>query len=93
MLHPDDAAEYGISDSDIIEIGINSGSVALHAKIFDGLERYVVVSQGLFASQSFLYGESINVLTGADSLVPNGGLADHDINIWLKKLENCTDNR
>ncbi|WP_297322713.1 molybdopterin oxidoreductase family protein [uncultured Bartonella sp.] len=93
MLHPDDAAEYGIRDGDIVEIGNDRGSVAFHAKIFVGLKRHVVVSQGLFANQSFLYGEGINVLTGADSPAPNGGLAVHDIKVWLKKLDNCTDNR
>ena len=88
MIHPDDAAIYGIADGDLVEIGNQRGSVALHAKLFKGLKRHVVVSQGLFANSSFVRGEGINVLTGADSPAPNGGIAVHDIKVWVKRLDN-----
>lgn len=92
LIHPEDAADYGVGDSDLVEIGNARGSVLLHAKLFDGLKRYVLVSQGLFANSSFVWGEGINVLTGADSPAPNGGLAVHDIKVWLKKRDNSAKN-
>lgn len=87
MLHPSDAEAYQINDGDLVEIGNDRGSVALHAKLFSGIKRGVLISQGLFPNSSFVWGEGINVLTGADSPAPNGGLAVHDIKVWLKKLD------
>ncbi|MHC5306844.1 molybdopterin oxidoreductase family protein [Bartonella sp. LJL80] len=87
MMHPEDAAQYGVDDGELVEIGNQRGEVVLHAKIFSGVRRGIVISAGLFPNSSFLRGEGINVLTGADSPAPNGGLAVHDIKVWVKKLD------
>ena len=75
MLHPSDAGAYQINDGDLVEIGNERGSVALHAKLFSGIKRGVLISRGLFPNSSFVWGEGINVLTGADSPAPKIGRA------------------
>lgn len=87
LIHPDDALDNDISDGDLVEIGNQRGELALHAKIFNGIKRGVVISRGLFPNSHFMRGEGINILVGADSPAPNGGLPVHDIKIWVKSLK------
>jgi len=39
----------------------------------------------LWPNRSFLDGEGINVLTGADQIAPFGGAAFHDNRVWLRR--------
>lgn len=86
LIHPDDAAQYYVADGDMVVIGNERGEVALHARIFPRVKRGVIISPGLFPNSAFVNGEGINTLTGADSPAPNGGLAVHDIKVWLKPM-------
>ena len=86
LIHPDDAAELGIVDGDRIEIGNHRGEVVLHAVLRAGQKRGVVVSEGIFPNSAFERGEGINTLVGAESPAPYGGLAVHDIKVWIRKL-------
>ena len=85
MVEPCDAKELGISDGDIVMLGNERGEVRLHARVTEGLKRGVLVSEGLWPNKSFLDGEGINVLTGADCIAPYGGAAFHDNHVWLRK--------
>lgn len=86
MLHPDDAAELGIEDGARVEIGNHRGEVVLHAKLFDGVRRGVVIAEGIWPNDAHERGEGINVLTGADSIAPYGGAAFHDTKVWVRAL-------
>jgi anaerobic selenocysteine-containing dehydrogenase len=62
-IHPGDAQSLGIADGDLIQIGNTRGQVFVHAQFFDGLQRGVVVSEGLWPNSAFEGGEGINPLT------------------------------
>jgi anaerobic selenocysteine-containing dehydrogenase len=84
MIHPLDAAEVGVGDGAIVTLGNERGQVRLHARLFDGLRRGVVIAEGLWPNKAHLDGEGINVLTGADPVAPYGGAAFHDNHVWIR---------
>ncbi|MBZ0163967.1 MAG: molybdopterin oxidoreductase family protein [Notoacmeibacter sp.] len=84
MLHPEDAATLGIADGDAVELGNERGEVLLHARLFDGVRRGVVIAEGIWPNSVHVRGEGINVLTGADAVAPYGGAAFHDTKVWLR---------
>jgi hypothetical protein len=57
--------------------------VVVHAKCFEGVQRGVLVSEGIWPNASFVEGRGINTLTGADSPAPFGGAAFHDNKVWV----------
>ena len=85
MIHPDDAAATGIAEGDLVAVGNDRGRVRLHARLFDGLRRGVLVAEGIWPNGAHVDGEGINVLTGADPVAPYGGAAVHDNSVWLAK--------
>ena len=85
LVHPDDAAGLGIATGDRVEIGNARGEVVLHAKLFDGIRRGVVIAEGIWPNDAHERGEGINVLTGADAAAPYGGAAFHDNKVWVRK--------
>ena len=84
LIHPDDAAALGLADGDRVEIGNRRGEVVLHAKLFDGVKRGVVIAEGIWPNSAHERGEGINVLTGADAPAPYGGAAFHDNKVWVR---------
>ena len=84
LIHPEDAAQYGITEGALVRLGNARGQVRLHAKLFDGVVRGVVISEGLWPNHAFVDGQGINVLTGADSVAPFGGAAFHDNRVWIR---------
>lgn len=84
LIHPDDAAAQGIAEGDRVRLGNARGSVVLHARLFAGVRKGVLVSEGLWPNDSFEEGRGINMLTGADSPAPFGGAAFHDNKVWLR---------
>ena len=84
MIHPDDAAQLGIAAGDRVEIGNTRGEVVLHAKLFDGVRRGVIIAEGIWPNGAHERGEGINVLTGADAAAPYGGAAFHDNKVWVR---------
>ncbi len=85
MIHPDDAAPLGIADGDKVVLGNERGEVRLHAKLFDGVRRGVLVAESIFPNAAFEDGRGINTLTGADAIAPFGGAAFHDNKVWVKR--------
>jgi len=85
LVHPDDAATLSIADGDLAILASERGSVRLHVRLFDGLQRGVLVSEGIWPNSHFVDGEGINILTGDDATAPFGGAAFHDNRVRLSK--------
>jgi anaerobic selenocysteine-containing dehydrogenase len=84
LVHPQDAAQLGLSDGDVLRLGNGRGSVRLHAKITEAVRPGVIVSEGLWENRDFLDGRGVNTLTSDESVAPYGGAAFHDIRVWAK---------
>lgn len=85
LIHPDDAAILGVADADRVEIGNARGDIILHARLFEGVRRGVVIAEGIWPNSAHERGEGINVLTGADAAAPYGGAAFHDNRVWARR--------
>ncbi len=86
MIHPDDAAAAGIADGDKVALGNRRGTVTLHARLFDGVRRGVLIAESLWPNSAYSDGRGINTLTGADPVKPFGGAAFHDNKVWLRRI-------
>jgi anaerobic selenocysteine-containing dehydrogenase len=87
MIHPDDAAPLGIADGEEVVLGNKRGAVRLHARLFDGVRRGVLIAESIWPNKAYADGRGINTLTGADPVAPFGGAAFHDNKVWLRKAE------
>ncbi len=85
MIHPADAAAAGVADGDKVALGNARGQVRLHAKLFDGVRRGVLIAELLWPNSAYADGRGINTLTGADPVAPFGGAAFHDNKVWVRK--------
>ena len=85
LMHPDDARERGIGDGDTVVLGNRRGEVRLHAKLFDGVRRGVLIAESIWPNAAYADGCGINSLTGADPVAPYGGAAFHDNKVWVRK--------
>jgi anaerobic selenocysteine-containing dehydrogenase len=85
MLHPGDAETLGIAADDEVMVGNSRGSVHLHAVLFEGLVRGVVIAESIWPNAAHRYGRGINTITGADAVAPFGGAAFHDVKVWIKR--------
>lgn len=84
LIHPQDAALFGLAGDDRVEIGNMRGEVVLHAKLFEGVRRGVVIAEGVWPNSAHERGEGINVLTGSDAPAPYGGAPVHDNKVWVR---------
>ena len=78
LLHPADAAEFGVADGDYVVLANARGEVRLHARLFDGVRRGVLIAESIWPNEAYADGCGINTLTGADPIAPYGGAAFHD---------------
>ena len=85
MIHPDDAKALNIGDGDYVVLGNTRGEVRLHAKVFDGVRRGVLIAESIWPNSAYADGCGINTLTGADSIAPFGGAAFHDNKVWVRR--------
>ena len=85
MIHPNDAAKLAVTDGEKVVLGNRRGQVRLHAKLFDGVRRGVLIAESVWPNSAFADGRGINTLTGADSIAPFGGAAFHDNKVWVRK--------
>lgn len=86
MIHPEDAAANGIEDGGMVRLGNSRGVVVLHAHLFDGVCRGVLIAEGVWPNAAHEGEVGINALTGADQTAPFGGAAFHDNKVWIKAL-------
>ncbi len=87
MIHPADCLELGIVDGDKVRLGNRRGSVVVHARHFDGLQKGVVVAESPWPNEAYVDGMGINALTGSDPVPPAGGAAFHDTAVWIKSCK------
>jgi anaerobic selenocysteine-containing dehydrogenase len=85
MINPQDAAALGVADGDPVVLGNRRGKVQIHAKLFDGVRRGVLIAESIWPNSAYADGRGINTLTGADPVAPFGGAAFHDNKVWLRK--------
>jgi anaerobic selenocysteine-containing dehydrogenase len=85
MIHPDDAAEHGIGDGDYVVLGNPRGQVRLHARLFAGVRRGVLIAESIWPNSAYADGCGINTLTGADPIAPYGAAAVHDNKVWVRR--------
>jgi anaerobic selenocysteine-containing dehydrogenase len=84
LIHPDALAALGVRDGERVRIGNEKGSVVVHARAFDGMQKRVVIVEGLWPNHAFVEGIGINLLTSADPGLPGGGAVFHDTSVWLR---------
>ncbi len=84
MIHPDDAARLAIADGDAVLLGNTRGQVYLHAKLFDGVRKGVLIAESIWPNDAYPDGRGINTITGADAIAPYGGAAFHDNKVWIR---------
>ncbi len=87
LMHPDDASSLGVADGDRLTVGNRRGEVKLHAKLFEGVRRGVMIAKSIWPNSAYEDGCGINSLTGADAIAPFGGAAFHDNKIWVRRAE------
>lgn len=85
FVHPEDAAELGIVAGDMVTLGNRRGEVPLVAELFDGMQRGVLIAEGIHPNAAHRNGAGINTLIGSDPVKPFGGAAFHDTSVWLRK--------
>ncbi len=85
LVHPGDLVSLGIAAGERVRLGNARGSAVVHAKPFDGLQRGVVVVEGIWPNGCFEEGRGINTLTSADPGLPKGGAVFHDTAVWLRR--------
>lgn len=83
-IHPDDLTKLGIADGAKIRMGNERGEIGLHAEAFTGVQRGVVIVEGIHPNDQFDGGEGINTLTSAVQAAPYGGVPFHDNKVWIK---------
>jgi anaerobic selenocysteine-containing dehydrogenase len=84
MIHPDDAAPLGVADGSRVVLGNKRGEVRLHARLFDGVQRGVIIAESIWPNGAYEDGRGINTLTSADVVAPFGGAALHDTKVWVR---------
>ncbi len=84
LIHPDALTGLGIEDGGRVRIGNDKGSVVIHARAFDGMQKRVVIVEGVWPNAAFEEGIGINLLTSADPGPPQGGAVYHDTSVWLR---------
>jgi anaerobic selenocysteine-containing dehydrogenase len=84
LVHPAALAALGLASGDRLRIGNWQGSVVVYVRAFPGLQKRVVVVEGLWPNHAFEEGIGINLLTSADPGLPRGGAVFHDTAVWLR---------
>lgn len=85
LIHPDDAERLGLVDGSKVRLGNVRGEVVLHARIADGQQPGVLISESVWPSECFEGGIGINALTSDDPGPPWGGAVFHDIAVWMRE--------
>jgi YD repeat-containing protein len=57
MIHPDDAAPLAVADGDLVALGNRRGTVRIHARLFDGVRRGVLIAESLWPNKAYADGK------------------------------------
>ena len=86
LVHPADAEAAAIADGALVELRSPRGAMRLHARLFAGVRRGVLVAESVWPNDAHEGGLGINTLTGADTPAPAGGAAFHDNKVTIRAL-------
>jgi anaerobic selenocysteine-containing dehydrogenase len=86
LIRSDDAAAAGIAAGEKVRLGNHRGEVELTAEIFDGMQRGVLIAEGVHPNSAHGTGQGINTLIGSDQVPPFGGVAFHDAAVWIRPV-------
>ena len=86
LIHPADADRHGITDGMKVAVSSPRGTVELHARLFEGLRRGVVIAESVWPNLAYADGRGINTLTAATAAAPLGGAAFHDNKVALHPM-------
>ena len=86
-IHSEDLKTLKLRDKDVAILGNDRGEVAIHVEEFDGLQKGVVIVEGIWPSEYFIDKKGINTLVGSDPVPPNGGAAFHDTAIYIRSAK------
>ncbi|MFY0613241.1 MAG: molybdopterin-dependent oxidoreductase [Hyphomicrobiaceae bacterium] len=86
LIHPDDLSDLGVTDGARIRMGNDRGEIELLATSFDGVQRGVVIVEGVKPNDQHAGGKGVNTLTSADAIAPYGGAAFHDNHVWISGI-------
>ena len=84
LIHPDDLAKISASDGQAVRIGNSRGEIEVAARAFEGLQRGVVIVEGIAPNRQFRGHMGINTLTGSAQSAPHGGAPFHDNRVWIR---------
>ena len=83
-IHSDTAGHYRVANGTRVRIGNARGSVVMPAVLDDGQLPDTLVIEGIWPAETFEERRGINTLVGEDPVPPNGGVAFHDIAVWMR---------
>ncbi len=86
LIHIDDMAVLSICDGQKVHMTSKCGSIAVHAKAFDGVQRGVVIMESIWPNSAFEGGVGVNALISAEPGYPNGGGVFHDTAVRIVKV-------
>ncbi len=86
LMHPKACADIGVVEGDRIRLGNQRGSVVVHVRPFDGVQKDVVIVESLHPNAAFEEGYGINLLISAEAAKPRGGAVFHDTAIWVRPV-------
>ena len=86
LIHSAECQKIGVGLGDRVRIGNAQGSVVVHVRPFDGLQRGVVVVESIWPNAAFEGGNGINTLISAEPGPPRGGAVIHDTAVWIKAV-------
>ncbi len=84
LMHADDMAALDARNGDIMRIGNERGELTLPCRVFAGVQRGVVIVEGIWPNADFAGKLGVNQLIGADRVPPNGGSPFHDTAVWVR---------
>jgi anaerobic selenocysteine-containing dehydrogenase len=84
LVHSEVLRELRLDDGDRVRLGNRQGSLVVHARGAAGMQKRVVIVEGLWPNHAFEEGIGINLLTSADPGLPRGGAVFHDTSVWLR---------
>ncbi len=85
FVHPLDALDLDIKDGDPVILSNRRGEVRLDARLFDGVQRGVLIAESIHPNKAHREGRGINTLIGSDPAPPFGGAAFHDCAVAIRK--------
>ena len=87
LMHPDDMAQLGLADGDLVRLGNERGSVLRPRQ---GARRPAArrrsSSRASGRTATWAEGIGVNLLLSADPAPPNGGAVIHDTAVWLEPV-------